>query len=129
MATPQYQRFYILPAATATVAGREGTVPAYVHADGRIAGFSAVEIEPAALEAHYPALLQTNSNVERWFVARVFADGDAGWQALNEISVQADTRNLAQRPGVVAAVLNARLDLDRDAEQWAQSLRIQRRTP
>jgi hypothetical protein len=26
-------------------------------------------------------------------------------------------------------VLNARLDLDRDAEQWAQSLRIQRRTP
>jgi hypothetical protein len=124
MSAPQsYSRWYILPA----VGGNadDGREPKYARGDDRLDAGSGTLVTPDTLTDHYPALTQTYPDVARWYLIRLFGTGTAGWEALNDISVKGDTRNLATNPGDVAAVLNQRLPgADRSAEEWARSFSV-----
>ena len=73
----------------------------------------------------YAGLLQQFANQDRWYISRVYASGNAGWQALNVLSANyQDTRTLATNAAFVGDVLSQRLGLERSAADWEQSFRI-----
>lgn len=116
-----YTRWFIVPATTDSD-GR--TVPKYLDADADLA-YNGDTVSPDVVSTNYPALTQTNPDVSQWYIVQAHGRDNAAWQALNNVSVKGDTRNLATNISDVAAVLNARLPkLERSGEAWARSFRM-----
>lgn len=117
-----YNRWYILPAVTTD----DGSIePKYLRDAPDIRAFSGTTVAPTALEPAYAGLTTQFSSVSEWYIVRVTALGDAGWQALNELSsMHQDTITLATDPAFIGDVLSQRLGVDRSAAEWEQSFRV-----
>ncbi|WP_254535243.1 hypothetical protein [Halomarina litorea] len=132
----EYDRWYIVPAVgippgdqDPDLARKNQTAwwPAYYDDYDALAGFAGRIVAAADVKPSYAGLIQTNPDVDPWYIVRFYGSGNAGWQALNQISVKADTRNLATNPQDVAAVLNQRFpSLERSAAEWEASMFVQR---
>jgi hypothetical protein len=119
-----YDRWYIVPAVEFTEIDDEGnvervyTAPKYKDEPG-LTGFSGATVSPSIVADPYPALIDIYPDVEAWYIVRFYGDDNPGWNALNNISVLGDTRNLATNPHDVEAVLNNLFGESLDATEWA----------
>lgn len=122
---PVYDRWFITPAIEVVPEARAPeTRPKYSDTAG-VAGYSGTLVEPAAIEGSYAALIETFADVAGWYVVRMYGEGDAGWQALNEIHNKTDTRTLADHATDVAPVLNRHLTgFDRNGTEWADAIKV-----
>jgi hypothetical protein len=97
----------------------------YTDSDG-VTGWSGQTIDPATVADFYPTLTQTYPDVRQWYIARLYGEGDTGYQALDTIGLNGDTRTLADHATDVAPVLSARFpDLDKTPDEWADAFRIE----
>ena len=123
-ATTEYNRWYILPAVDVDTGAETETRPKYAHDEPDLDGYCGTLVGRDALAA-YAGLLQQFDQQDRWYIARVYATGNSGYQALNQLSASyQDTRTLATNAAFVGDVLSQRLGLDRSAAEWEQSFRI-----
>ena len=121
-----YDRWYLVPQEETTdSAGNTYNQPKYSDKDG-IAGFSGNTVNESIVNDRYPALIDVYPDVNTWYIVRMYGIDNAGWEALNEVSVLGDTRNLASNPEDVKAVLNERFPAlgDRTANKWAESFKV-----
>jgi hypothetical protein len=118
-----YDRWFIVPQ-TGTGTPEDKYRPKYTDVSG-ISGFSGTPVDPTIVTDHYPALIQTYPNVPRWFIVRMYGDGNEGWDALNQIHNYYDTRTLADHAHDVAPILNAHFpNMDQTGEEWASSFSV-----
>lgn len=116
-----HRRWFIVPATT-DADGR--TVPKYLDDEPTLA-YNGEPVASDVVSENYPALTQVNPDITKWYIVQAHGRDNAAWQALNAVSVKADTRNLATNMSDVAPVLNARLPgLDRSGEAWERSFRM-----
>jgi len=122
MSAQTHDRWFITPATT----NSEGTtVPKYANTDG-VTGFSGNIVEPATVADFYPTLIQTYPDVGKWYIARLYGDGTTGYQALDTIGLNGDTRALADLATDVVPVLSAHFShLDRTPSEWDDAFRIE----
>lgn len=112
MSAQQYDRWYILPPVAAEAADREGLVPKYTDQDG-IEGYAGTLVDAANIEGSYPGLVTQFDQYDEWWIVRLYGS----WAALNQISIQQDSINLATNPQDVDAVLSQRFP-DLDVSDW-----------
>jgi hypothetical protein len=126
MSTQTHDRWFLTPAVRLPVDDSGGDVltAKYTDADG-LTGWSGQTIDPATVADFYPALADTYPDVAQWYIARVYGDGNTGYQALDTIDQKQDARTLADHATDVAPVLSAHFsDLDRAPSEWADAFRI-----
>jgi len=127
MSTQTHDRWFLTPAVTRSVGDSGGDVltAKYADADG-VTGWSGQTIDPATVGVFYPTLTQTYPDVGQWYVVRLYGDETAGYQALDTIGLNGDTRTLADHATDVAPVLSARFpDLDKTPSEWADAFRVE----
>jgi hypothetical protein len=118
-----YSRWYIVPTAGFDETDDQGAVertytrPKYSDEPG-LTGFAGAIVDESIIEPSYPALIQIYPDVNDWYIVRFYGDDNPGWNALNNISVLGDTRNLATNASDVEAVLNQRFGESLDASEW-----------
>lgn len=122
-----YDRWYIIPAVDkASPSGGTRRTPKYVESED-IMGFAGIVVDESVVSDNYQALIDTNPDVNNWYLVRLYGVDNPGWQALNNISVKDDTRNLASNASDVAYIMNTHFpDLpDRTKQEWDQSFHVQ----
>lgn len=122
MSTEQiYDKWYLMPALT----DRNGIKrPKYVNTDG-IKHFSGTLTTPDVVSDHYPALTKTHSDVDKWYIVRLYGNEDKGLSALNDIHNYSDTRTLTDKEGDVAPIFNSHFsNLEQSGKKLAESFKV-----
>jgi len=127
MSTQTHDRWFLTPAVRRSVDDSEDDVltAKYTDADG-VTGWSGQTIAPATVADFYPALTDAYPDMEQWYVARLYGDGTTGYQALDTIGLNGDTRTLADHATDVAPVLDSHFSaLDKTPSEWADAFRVE----
>lgn len=110
MAT-KYNRWYILPTTDTDNDEYMAGSPKYVTDNPDIDGFAGTIVDESAFVGTYDGLI-TQFPDRMWYIMRVYATGNSGYQALDEISANyQDTRTLSTNEAFIVDVLDQRTNL------------------
>lgn len=119
-----YDRWFIVPVSMTSDPGLDEVYPKYSDKP-EIEGATGMTVSSSIVENHYPALTQRFPGVSEWFVGRYYGVGDSGWQALNQVHNNQDTRTLSDHAADVAPVLDDVLPgLDRSGVNLVNDFRV-----
>jgi len=127
MSTQTHDRWFLTPAVLRRYddTGKEFVTPKYADTAG-VTSWSGETIDPATVTDFYPALTDAYPDVEGWYIVHMAGDGTTGYQTLDTIGLNQDTRTLADLATGAAPVLDSHFSaLDKTPSEWANAFRVE----